>query len=315
LPTQPLKGSSIRSGTILYIGLGKSLEKMMLSIYVNGFRLTSKPFRGQTHPKEAEEITRSWSPFCVIEKCTFKVGNHNALVRGINLTLFSHEAGEESHCFMITCESDTKERDRWLVAIVTSVCDVTKSCFPQCSEINCGPPVTCAKFERVMAGYLLLSDATNGLYIPYCELRFVSAREARFVIYRDERCDSEVDSFQFSEETSICNHAGFHCNMFEIGLLRFCTRLREEKEQWLRAMSGVKLRLADAGLEFAMLNHFALPGVGLETPGGFSQNEVPTAVEGDLGLDLEWGKSSPHVLDLTISTRTSDDTTDGPLFI
>jgi len=87
-----------------------------------------------------------------------------------------------------------------------------------------------ATYTRIMAGYLLLCEASDCVSLLYCELRSYSHGEASFAVYRDELCEVEVAALQITESTVVRSCSGVHCNIFGLGKLRFCARTNEETE-------------------------------------------------------------------------------------
>jgi len=124
-----------------------------------------------------------------------------------------------------------------------AVSAVTRSLFPP-HVISVTPlPHVDATCTRIMAGYLLLCEASECVSLLYCELRSYSHGEASLAAYRDEFCEVEVAALQITENSVMRTCNGVHCNIFGLGRLRFCARTNEETELWIRALMNVKTKL------------------------------------------------------------------------
>eukprot|EP00812_Abedinium_dasypus_P006642 NODE_1841_length_1052_cov_261.246740.p1 GENE.NODE_1841_length_1052_cov_261.246740~~NODE_1841_length_1052_cov_261.246740.p1 ORF type:complete len:285 (+),score=91.82 NODE_1841_length_1052_cov_261.246740:3-857(+) len=145
--------------------------------------------------------------------------------------------------FSTVGESSVEERDQWLRVIWNAISSVTMSLFPPHTIIVRPLANVESTSTRIMAGYLLLCEASDGVSLLYCELRSFSHGESSLAIYRDECCEHEVTAVQLKETTIVCTCNGAHCNIFGIGVLRFCARTSEEKELWIRAVMNVKTKI------------------------------------------------------------------------
>eukprot|EP00811_Abedinium_folium_P033358 NODE_6328_length_1682_cov_6.423794.p1 GENE.NODE_6328_length_1682_cov_6.423794~~NODE_6328_length_1682_cov_6.423794.p1 ORF type:complete len:464 (+),score=124.93 NODE_6328_length_1682_cov_6.423794:101-1492(+) len=247
LPDEPMQGLPLFSGSLFYLRCGKAAEEMVLSLYSNGFQLT--PIRPQTDSEDIDcledfvETSRAWSPFSLLERCPRRSGKHRADWSLFRLTIFRHAAGELRFDFSTIGESSVEERDQWLRVIWNAISSVTVSLFPPHTIIVRPLANVESTSTRIMAGYLLLCEASDGVTLLYCELRSFSHGESSLAIYRDECCEHEVTAVQLKETTIVCTCNGAHCNIFGIGALRFCARTSEEKELWIRAVMNVKTKI------------------------------------------------------------------------
>lgn len=241
---EPLRGDPLRSGSILQLKLGVAIEDITLSLYVNGFSRTPQ---GQADDDEEEEKTnpsgRTWSPFSLVEKCQVKTMQHSSLWAVFKLTVFRQEGDDRYYYFATTGKDAFKERDQWVEEISNAIRQVTLSLFPP-HAITVRPlPGVNSTSTRIMAGYLLRSQATDVVALFYCELHAYAAGEARMSIYKDEWCEREVSILLLTDQTVVSTRKGSYCTVFGVDQHRFCARTRDEKELWLRAVSNIKVKL------------------------------------------------------------------------
>lgn len=252
----PMRGRPICTGTLLYLRYGKSAVDVLMSVHTNGFSLmpvkpkSPKSETGTGTPDSSVQGTdgdldfsMAWSPFSRLERCPRRSRTHGPDWSLFRLTVVKHAEGEVRHDFATTGESSVEERDQWLSLIWNTISALTMSLFPPHAIIVRPLPNIESTSTRIMAGYLLLCEAANGVSLLYCELRSFSHGESSFAIYRDECCEHEVVALQLKETTIICTCNGLYCNMFGIGVVRFCARTSEEKELWIRAVMNVKTKI------------------------------------------------------------------------
>lgn len=236
---EPLRGDPLRSGSILQLKLGVAIEDITLTLFINGF---SRDPQGES-PGKTPPIGRTWSPFSLVEKCQVKTMQHSSLWAVFKLTVFRQEGDDRYYYFATTGKDAFKERDRWVEDISNAIRQVTLSLFPQ-HAITVRPlPGVLSTSTRIMAGYLLRSQATDVVSLYYCELHSYSAGGARLSIYKDEWCEREVAILMLTDQTVVSTRKGSYCTVFGVDQHRFCARTRDEKELWLRAVSNIKVKL------------------------------------------------------------------------
>eukprot|EP00811_Abedinium_folium_P004200 NODE_13865_length_1142_cov_3.513300.p1 GENE.NODE_13865_length_1142_cov_3.513300~~NODE_13865_length_1142_cov_3.513300.p1 ORF type:complete len:332 (+),score=69.42 NODE_13865_length_1142_cov_3.513300:111-1106(+) len=134
-------------------------------------------------------------------------------------------------------------REGWLDEMARAIGSVTASLFPEHAILVRPVPHIESTTSRIMAGYLLLCDASDSVTLIYCELRSFAYGEAGFAIYRDEFCEQELAALQLTKSALIGTYTGVHCDIFGVGSLKFCARSSKEKNLWLRAVLNVKTKL------------------------------------------------------------------------
>jgi len=237
---ESLRGDPLRSGSILQLKLGVAIEDITLILYVNGF---SRLPQGVTQEENVQPTGRTWSPFSLVEKCQVKTMQHSSLWAVFKLTVFRQEGDDRYYYFATTGKDAFRERDRWVEEISNAIRQVTLSLFPP-HAITVRPlPGVSSTTTRIMAGYLLRSQATDVVSLFYCELHAYSAGGARLSIYKDEWCEREVAILTLTDQTVVSTRKGSYCTVFGVDQHRFCARTRDEKELWLRAVSNIKVKL------------------------------------------------------------------------
>jgi hypothetical protein len=235
-----LRGDALRTGSILQLKLGVAIEDITLTLYVNGF---SRHRQGANQEEMAVPIGRTWSPFSLVEKCQVKTMQHSSLWAVFKLTVFRQEGDDRYYYFATTGKDAFRERDRWVEEISNAIRQVTLSLFPP-HAITVRPlPGVDSTSTRIMAGYLLRSQATDVVLLYYCELHAYQAGGARLSIYKDEWCEREVAILMLTDQTVVSTRKGSYCTVFGVDQHRFCARTRDEKELWLRAVSNIKVKL------------------------------------------------------------------------
>merc|ERR1712137_1440747 len=110
---------------------------------------------------------------------------------------------------------------------------------PHVISVNPLPNVD-ATSTRILAGYLLLCEASDCVSLLYCELRSYSHGEASLAVYSDELCQFLVGLVPIRENATVRSS---HGNIFRLANLRFCARTNEEAELWIRVLMNVKTKL------------------------------------------------------------------------
>jgi len=237
-----LGGDPLFSGNILQLLLGESMHEVVLTIHANGFSIVPcEKFNSARSIIRA--VSRSWSPFSLIEKCQVKTTQHAESWAVLKVTIFRAESPDLFYYFATTGKDAFKERDLWVTRMAEAIRNVTASLFPP-RGITVEPmPGVAATSTRIMAGYLLRCNAEDLVSLVYCELHAHSGGEAHFVVYRDEWCEHEVVNILLAETSVVSTRKGCYCTLFGVDEHRFCARTQEEKDLWLRAVSNIKVKL------------------------------------------------------------------------
>lgn len=240
---EPLRGDPLHSGSILQLKLGVAIEDISLTLYINGFSRVPQSPDQEVEPQATPPSGRTWSPFSLVEKCQVKTMQHSSLWAVFKLTVFRQEGDDRYYYFATTGKDAFRERDKWVEHISNTIRAVTLSLFPP-HAITVRPlPGVDSTSTRIMAGYLLRSQATDVVSLFYCELHAYSAGGARLSIYKDEWCEREVAILMLTDQTVVSTRKGSYCTVFGVDQHRFCARTRDEKELWLRAVSNIKVKL------------------------------------------------------------------------
>lgn len=230
-----LEGDPIHSGQLMYVRNGETTRVVTLSLYKNGFRLT--PAKGDP---ELEEISSAWTPFSVLVKCHLRSVSAWSVFR---VTNYTSAASVQSYHFATDGDAADSKREYWIQVMREVISGVTKSLFPLHSITVRPVPDVSATCERIMAGYLLLSDCSSGAALVYCELGAFKGGKATFAIYTDEFCVIEVSNVELQSTTRLTTYKGVHNTIFGIYDHLFCARTDEEKELWLRGVTNILTKL------------------------------------------------------------------------
>eukprot|EP00930_Biecheleria_cincta_P097043 TRINITY_DN88788_c0_g1_i1.p1 TRINITY_DN88788_c0_g1~~TRINITY_DN88788_c0_g1_i1.p1 ORF type:complete len:598 (+),score=86.63 TRINITY_DN88788_c0_g1_i1:94-1887(+) len=192
----------------------------------------------------------AWSPFSVISKTDGRPGLPNAgsgedcsPYAGISLSIPTR-----GRHVLLACRGAgaVEQRDRWLHNLSMALRSHVRVAFPE-FRISVEPlaQVPDTK-ERILAGYLLLrEDGAASISVPYCELHAHRGGFARLSFYSDESCDRLILALAVTQKTRIFERAGEDCSCFAVDGHSFCARSMEERQVWLRALSNVKVKLAN----------------------------------------------------------------------
>lgn len=120
----------------------------------------------------------------------------------------------------------------------------TLSLFPE-HTISVWPvPDIESTLRRIMAGYLLMYEASNGaVCVVYGELSSFWCGKASFVIYTNDSCVSVVEGVEITEDMHLQVYHTPYCNCFSVNHCRFCARTCAEMLLWTRALTNVKTKL------------------------------------------------------------------------
>eukprot|EP00913_Durusdinium_trenchii_P023593 g22168.t1 len=158
------------------------------------------------------------------------------------------------------------ERASWVCDISTTVRLVTQSLFPP-FRILCDPLSAVEETQRrLLAGYLIRSDSQCTISVLYCELRAHHGNQAMLVLYENETCEVPVTSIVLTADAVVAEKIGINCSCFSARtpsqgrVLGPCVcasngaRKRSSfsvpeiigRKLWLRAISNIKVKLANA---------------------------------------------------------------------
>jgi len=246
LVDQPLRGVPIREGELHYLSAEDSVNKVTLSLYVNGFSLTHGTDR-------APSMSVSLSPFALVRNCKFQTV-HTADLNLSDYKIFKVSMFTQGNCYYFGVHKKDdreaeEERSRWVLDFSRAMRLVTQSLFPPFS-ISCDPLVSVASTERrLMAGYLIHHDTPSVVSVMYCELHPHCQDRAKLTLYENELCNAALMDIWITER-SVCNEkVGINCSCFCVEDHQFGTRTLSERKLWLRAISNVKVKLQNRAPE------------------------------------------------------------------
>lgn len=192
----------------------------------------------------------AWSPFSVLLKTDGRPGLPNTGGRddstgyaGISLSMPTR-----GRHLVLGCRGAgaVEQRDHWLRNMSTALRSHVRSTFPE-FKISAEPLAQVPDTKgRILAGYLLLREDEHGsISVPYCELHAHCQGFARLALYSDESCERLILNLAVSEKSRIFERAGEDCSCFAVDGHSFCARSVQERQVWLRALSNVKVKLAN----------------------------------------------------------------------
>eukprot|EP00811_Abedinium_folium_P028867 NODE_4503_length_1883_cov_7.717540.p1 GENE.NODE_4503_length_1883_cov_7.717540~~NODE_4503_length_1883_cov_7.717540.p1 ORF type:complete len:565 (+),score=141.24 NODE_4503_length_1883_cov_7.717540:194-1696(+) len=233
-----LEGEPMKAGSVIYCLAGGCSQDVVLALYGYGFQLRPPGGAGG-------DASYPWTPFTVIDI-------FDDIDGGFRLNIFTSEreaaegptptSGQMCHYFTALGADPTDSRAAWLEAIQAQLHAVTVSLFPPHS-IRSAPVLTnTATLMRVMAGYLLCMSA-EGILLVYAQLGACSDGKAPVELFTDEGCSHRVMTIPLVANSSVGTYNGVHCNIFELGIYRFCARTPAEREIWVRALGNTKVKL------------------------------------------------------------------------
>lgn len=192
----------------------------------------------------------AWSPFSVLSKTDGRPGLPNMGSREdcscyAGISLSTPTRGRQLF-FACKGAEAAEQRDRWLLNLSMALRSNVRAAFPD-FKISVEPvaenPDTTG---RILAGYLLLREDENAsISVPYVELHAHCEGFARLAFYNDESCDRLILALPVTQKTRIFERAGEDCSCFAVDGHSFCARSVQERQVWLRALSNVKVKLAN----------------------------------------------------------------------
>ncbi|CAE7337472.1 unnamed protein product [Symbiodinium pilosum] len=67
-----------------------------------------------------------------------------------------------------------------------------------------------------------------------------------FVLYENENCEVPVAAICLSADSAVAEKLGINCSCFSVEQRDFSSRTLSERKLWLRAISNIKVKLANA---------------------------------------------------------------------
>ena len=248
---QPLRGKPIREGELWQLSTEEAIQRVRLSLYVNGLSISG----------DIKRISVLFSPFTVVRNCKFQA-NTCDLQEFRFFKIFKVQLYTLSRCYYFGVRGEAsageEERASWVCDISTTVRLVTQSLFPP-FRILCDPLVSRAQtHRRLLAGYLLHSDGPYLVSVVYCELEAHEGDQALLVLYENESCEVALNTLVLNVDAIVAEKVGINCSCFTVDKHDFSSRTLSERKLWLRAISNIKVKLANAAPSpsVAELRHF-----------------------------------------------------------
>lgn len=192
----------------------------------------------------------AWSPFSVLSKTDGRpglpnMGSHEDCICYAGISLSIPTRGRH---LLLACRGAeaVEQRDSWLLNLSMALRSHVRAAFPE-FKISVEPVAQVPDTKgRILAGYLLLREAENAsISVPYCELHAHCEGFARLAFYSDESCDRLILALAVTQKTRVFERAGEDCSCFAVDGHSFCARSVQERQVWLRALSNVKVKLAN----------------------------------------------------------------------
>jgi len=248
---QPLRGKPIREGELWQLSTEEAIQRVRLSLYVNGLSISG----------DIKRISVLFSPFTVVRNCKFQA-NTCDLQEFSFFKIFKVQLYTLSRCYYFGVRGEAsageEERASWVCDISTTVRLVTQSLFPP-FRILCDPLVSREQtHRRLLAGYLLHSDGPYLVSVVYCELEAHEGDQALLVLYENESCEVALNTLVLNVDAIVAEKVGINCSCFTVDKHDFSSRTLSERKLWLRAISNIKVKLANAAPSpsVAELRHF-----------------------------------------------------------
>ena len=92
----------------------------------------------------------------------------------------------------------------------------------------------------------------------YCELEAHEGDQALLVLYENESCEVALNTLVLNVDAIVAEKVGINCSCFTVDKHDFSSRTLSERKLWLRAISNIKVKLANAAPSpsVAELRHF-----------------------------------------------------------
>lgn len=236
---QPLRGKPIREGELWQLSTEEAIQRVRLSLYVNGLFISG----------DTKQVSVLFSPFTVVRNCKFQANTCD--IQEFSLfKIFKVQLYTLSRCYYFGVRGEAsigeEERASWVCDISTTVRLVTQSLFPP-FRILCDPlPFREQTHRRLLAGYLLHSDGPYMVSVLYCELQAHQGDQALLVLYENESCEVALNSVVLNVDAIVAEKVGINCSCFTVEKHDFSSRTLSERKLWLRAISNIKVKLANA---------------------------------------------------------------------
>lgn len=106
--------------------------------------------------------------------------------------------------------------------------------------ILCHPLPFREQTHRLLAGYLPHSAG------PYVVAVLYWGDQALLVLYENESCEVALNSVVLNVDAIVAEKVGINCSCFTVEKHDFSSRTLSERKLWLRAISNIKVKLANA---------------------------------------------------------------------
>jgi hypothetical protein len=249
-PSQPLRGTPIREGQLWLLSGEDEVSLITVCLHVNGF----------SFKHSGQENSFAFTPFALVRNCKFQAVTNSGIdlaqLKCFKVSLFTQGAcfffgiyvnghnSEEAYSEMPADKAED-ERSRWVLDFSRAIRLVTQSLFPT-FQISCDPLLNVLQTRsRIMAGYLAHHDDPETVSVVYCELHPQSDGKGRFIIYENESCKVSLRELCITDRFSCTEKVGISCSCFTIDEHLFSTRTVLERKLWLRAISNVKVKVAN----------------------------------------------------------------------
>lgn len=231
----------LHSGEVVQLRLGERIQKVTLTIFVDGFSV--KPAPSAPSNNSLQGYSRAWSPFTLIETCQVQVKKMEQAWAVFKLTILRRKDADMFYYFGCSGDNAEEERDRWVHDISEAIGTVTLSLIPAHSITVRPVPGNSDTVMRLLAGYLMLLIDLEVVALYYCELQAYRGGAAKLALYQDEWCEHEVGAVPILNTSVVSTRKGEYCTVLGVDSSLLCARSWKEKELWLRAVSNVKVKL------------------------------------------------------------------------
>ncbi|CAE7240625.1 unnamed protein product [Symbiodinium sp. KB8] len=236
----PMRGKPIREGELWHLSTEDVVRKVHVSLFINGLSVSF----------ETKKVLVPLSPFTLVRNCKFQAASFD-IKEFADFKIFKVHLHAANRCYFFGVRGSTllegeEERSNWVSDISTAIRLVTQSLFPP-FRIACNPLATVdGTQKRLLAGYLLHSDSPCLVSALYCELQAHHDGKAMFVLYENENCKVPVKAMALTADSAVAEKLGINCSCFSVDQRDFSSRTLSERKLWLRAISNIKVKLANA---------------------------------------------------------------------
>eukprot|EP00439_Symbiodinium_sp_Y106_P048760 s3346_g6.t1 len=226
-------GKPIREGELWHLSTEDVVRKVHVSLFINGLSVSF----------ETKKVLVPLSPFTLVRNCKFQAASFD-VKEFADFKIFKVHLHAANRCYFFGVREE--ERSSWVSDISTAIRLVTQSLFPP-FRIACNPLAAVdGTQKRLLAGYLLHSDSPCLVSALYCELQAHNNGKAMFVLYENENCKVPVKAMALTADSTVAEKLGINCSCFSVDQRDFSSRTLSERKLWLRAISNIKVKLANA---------------------------------------------------------------------